>query len=43
MSVSTEFQFKKTILIFWTKFAQKWHFKSKTDKMNQTIEFSILE
>ena len=28
-----------TILIFWTKFAQKWYFRSKTEKMNHTIQF----
>ena len=34
---------KTTILIFWTKFAQKVYFWSKTGEMNITIEFSIFE
>ena len=33
-----KFQFKPTILIFWTKFAQKGYFQSKSEKMNTTIE-----
>ena len=31
------------ILIFWNKFAPKWHFQSKTEIMNTTIEFCIFE
>ena len=43
ISLGTKFKFKQTILIFWTKFAQKYYFKSKTDKMNRTIEFCLFE
>ena len=32
--LGTEFQFKQKILLFWTKFSQKWYLKSKTEKMN---------
>ena len=31
------------ILIFWTKFAQKGCFRSKTEKMNRAIAFCIVE
>ena len=31
------------ILNFWTKFAQKGSFQSKTEKVNNTNEFSIFE
>ena len=41
--VGTEFQLKLTILIFWTKFAQKGCFCSKTEKVNTTIDFCIFE
>ena len=41
--VGTKFQLKLTILIFWTKFAQKACFRSKTEKMNITIELCIFE
>ena len=30
-------------MIFWTKFAQKWCFRSKTGKVNTNIEFYIIE
>ena len=39
ISLGTKFQLKSTILSFWTKFAQKGHFWSKTKKVNSTIEF----
>ena len=39
----TKFKLKLTILIFWTKFAQKGYFQSKTEKVNVTIEFCIFE
>ena len=31
------------IFIFWTKFVQKEHFRSKTEKKNSTIEFCIFK
>ena len=43
ISLNTKFQFELTILIFWTKFAQKGYFQSKTAKMNTTIEFCIFK
>ena len=43
MIVVTKFQFKLTILLFWIKFVQKGYFWSKTGKVNNIIEFSILE
>ena len=43
ISVGTKFQLKVTILMFWTKFAQKGYFHSKTKKMNITIEFCMFE
>ena len=43
ISLDIEFQFQQTILIFWTKFAQKGYFQFKTDKMNYTIEFCIFQ
>ena len=43
ISLNTKFQFKMTILIFWTKFAQKWYFQSKTKKMSIAIEFRIFK
>ena len=40
INVGSRFQLKITILIFWTKFAQKgyFHFQSKTEKVNITID-----
>ena len=35
------FVFHQTILSFWTKFAQKENFQSKTEKVNITTKFSI--
>ena len=32
--LGTQFQLKLTILIFWTKFARKGYFSSKTEKLN---------
>ena len=44
ISLSTNFQLKLTIEIFWTKFAKKGsYFQSKTDKIDTTIEFCIFE
>ena len=51
MIVGTKCQNKLTILIFWTKFAQKGYFQpkletklwSKTEKGNTTTAFSIFE
>ena len=41
--LGTKFQFKLAILIFWTKFAQKGYFQSKTEKINIAIEIWIFE
>ena len=43
ISLVTKFQLKLTILIFWTKSAQKGGFRLKTEKVNTTIEFCIIE
>ena len=44
ISLDTNLQFKLTVLIFWGgKFAQKGYYRSRTEKMNTAIEFSILE
>ena len=43
ISLGTEFRFKLSISIFWTNFAEKGSFQSKTDKLNITIEFCIVE
>ena len=43
ISLGTEFQRKLTILIFWTKFAQKKNFRLKTEKVNIIIEFYIFK
>ena len=43
ISLSTKFQLKFTILIFWARFTQKVYFCSKTEKTNMTIEFWIIE
>ena len=43
ISWGIKFQPKLIILTFWTKFAQKRHFWSKTEKGNITIEFYIFE
>ena len=40
---TTKFQLKMIILIFWTKFAQKGYFRSKTKKVNNIIGFCIFE
>ena len=37
------FQLKLRILIFWTKFAQKVYFLSKTENVNSAIEPCIFE
>ena len=42
-SVGTKFQSQLTIFTFWTKFAQKGYFQSKTEKLNITIEFCMFE
>ena len=43
ISHGTEFQLKLTVLIFWTRFAPKMFFRSKTEKLNTTIEFYVFE
>ena len=43
ISPDTKYQPKLTILIFWTRFAQKGFFWSKTKKVNITMEFCIFE
>ena len=42
ISVGSQFHLKQIIFIFWTKFAQKGYFWSKTEKMNVTIEINII-
>ena len=39
----TKFQNKLIILIFWTKFTQKWYLRSKSEKVNITTEFCIFK
>ena len=41
--LSTKFQLKLKILIFWTKFAQKQQVQLKRAKLNITSEFCIFE
>ena len=41
ISLGTEFVFKRTILIFWTKFVQRGKIQSKTEKLNVIIKFCI--
>ena len=41
--LGTKFRLKLIIFIFLIKFAQKGYFWSKTEKVNITIEFSIVE
>ena len=41
--LGTKFQLKLTILMFWTKFAEKGCFPSKNKKLNTTIDFWIFE
>ena len=43
VSPSTKYQLKLIIWNFLTKFTQKGHFRSKTEKGNTSIEFYILE
>ena len=43
ISLSTKFQLKQTILIFWTKFAHRGCFLTKKEKVNSTTEFCIFE
>ena len=44
ISLGAKFRVKLTILNFWTKLAQKgYYFRSKTEKVNITIEFCIVE
>ena len=43
MIVDTKFQLQLIIMIFWTKFAEKGCFRSKTEKVNTTIEFCMLK
>ena len=42
VSLGTKFNHNKTVLLFWTKFAQKGCFQSKREKLNIPIEFSTL-
>ena len=42
-SLGNKFQLQLTIFTFWTKFAQKGYFRSKTEKLNITIEFCMFE
>ena len=42
-SAYSKFQLKLIIFIFWTKFAPKRCFRSKTENVNTTIEFCIFE
>ena len=41
--LSTKFQLKLTIFIFWTKLTQKEYFQSKRDVMKTTTELSIFK
>ena len=43
IGVGTKFQPKVRILIFWTKFARKGHFHSKTKKVNNVIKLYVFE
>ena len=43
ISLGTNIQLKMTILIFWTKFAQKGYIQLKTEKANLTIKFCRFE
>ena len=43
ISLGMKFQLNLTTLIFWTKSADKVYFWSKTQKVNTTIKFRILE
>ena len=43
ISLGFEFHCKQTILSFWAKFTQKGYFQSKIEKINITIEFSLLK
>ena len=43
ISLDTNFQLKLTILIFLTKFTKNGYFQSKTDKMETTTEFCIIQ
>ena len=43
ISLGMKFQLKLTTLMFWTKSADKVYFWSKTQKVNTTIKFRILE
>ena len=43
ISLGTKFQLKLTISIFWTNFAQKGCFQSKTENVNTTIAFCVFE
>ena len=43
MSLDTKFHLKQTIISFRNKFAQIEYTRSKTEKVNATIEFRIFE
>ena len=42
ISFGIKFQFKLKALSFWTKFAQKGYFQSKTEKVNIATEICII-
>ena len=42
-TVGIKSQLTLTIFIFWTKFAQKEYFRSKTKKVKTTIEFCVFQ
>ena len=42
IDLTTEFQFKQTILTFWSKFAGKVYFQSKTDKRTAPLNSEYL-
>ena len=37
ISLGTKFQFKQTILIYWTKYAKKGYFRSETEKSQSCV------
>ena len=37
MGLTTKFQLKLTIFIFWTKFSQKWYFLTKAKKSHFSV------
>ena len=43
VSLGSKYELKLTVLIVWIKYAQKKYTWSKTEKVNSTIEFCIVE